>query len=257
MLPDKVIYVYSGKGGVGKSTLSVNLAYAMSLEGYKVGLFDADLSGSSVPIMIGKLEEKKPSFDNFKIIPGEYGGIYCNSLGFITEPVEGGYWHGKYLEGVLNQLLFETDWNDSEVLVIDLPPGINEVHRNLFSRLNGKCIIVTTPQDLSYIDTIRGMEMLNRFKIDMIGVVENMSHYVCECGQVDKVFKGDTKKNLCEPFNLELLLKIPLNSKISQYSNRGIPFFINDICDESSSFRELSKLVVINYDSYKTVRPTN
>jgi ATP-binding protein involved in chromosome partitioning len=255
--PPKVIYVYSGKGGVGKSTVCVNLAYALALHGVKVGLFDADLSGPSIPTMVQRLEQAPPRLLNFKVIPGVYGDVVVNSIGFISEPVEGGYWQGKYLEGVLYQML-HTDWQGAEVLVIDLPPGVGEIHRAIFSALRGKAIIVTTPQDLSYSDSVRAIEMLNRMNVDIIGVVENMAYYHCDCGKIQAIFKGNTERDFCAPHGLSLLHRLPINSQISEGSNSGIPFIVSHgQMHESLAIASLARHVYEAYDQFKTVRPTN
>lgn len=225
-LPKRVLFIYSGKGGVGKSTFCVNLAYAMALQGIKIGIFDADLFGPSIPVMVNQIEKTPPRFDNFRILPGRYGDVWINSLGFISKPIEGGYWHGKYLEGLLNQLLFKTDWQDIDMLLIDMPPGVGELHRMLLHGVEGQVLLITTPQDLSYNDTIRAIEMSHRMKKEIIGIVENMSYYNCQCGLTVKIFEGNTEESLCKPFDLNILLKMPLNSRISQYSNKGIPFIL-------------------------------
>lgn len=257
-VPEKVIYVYSGKGGVGKSTICVNLAYALALQGVKVGLFDADLSGPSIPVMVRAIETQPPRFDNFRVIPGLYGGVFVNSIGFICEPVEGGYWQGKYLEGVLHQMLLDTDWQGIDTLVIDMPPGVGELHRTIFSKIPGKALIVTTPQNVSYSDTIRAIEMLQRMKIDIVGVVENMSFYICDCGAKSAIFKGNTYDTLCKPYGLELLLQLPVNSEISSHSNSGIPF----ICSNSQhsaaiELMQMTQRIYQHYDQFRFVRPTN
>jgi ATP-binding protein involved in chromosome partitioning len=257
-LAEKVIYVYSGKGGVGKSTICVNLAYAMAKEGYEVGIFDADLSGPSLPDMVKGIEIEKPRFDDFSIIPGKYGDVYVNSIGFISEPVEGGYWHGKYLEGALNQLLYHDKWR-VEVLLIDMPPGNSEIHRILFSKARGKALLVTTPQDLSYSDTIRGVEMLMRIGVDICGVVENMSYYTCECGLTKKIFEGNTEEKLCKPYNINTIINLPIIPAISKSSNGGIPFIVTSNKDDKEviNFRNLGKYIFNEFHNFKSIRPTN
>jgi len=253
-----VIFVYSGKGGVGKSTICVNLAYSLMRQGIKVGLFDGDLSGPSIPTMVRQLEVRPMHFENFKILPGNYGGVYVNSIGFICDPIEGGYWQGKYLEGVLQQLLFATSWYDSDILLIDMPPGVGAIHKAILSRLQGKALIVTTPQDLSYTDTIRAIEMLNRMKVDIVGVIENMAYFMCECGRTSAIFRGDTRKQLCERFNVPLLLQLPLDVEIPATSNAGDPFILaaNQKRDYVEAFHALSLRIYLEYDSFKSIRPT-
>jgi len=258
MIPNKVLYVCSGKGGVGKSTISVNLAYALGEQGIKTGLLDADLYGPSIPLMVSALDYTPPIFYNFIINPGTYGKVKINSLGFFSSPSEGGFWSNKYMEGAFQQLLFDSNWGDTEILVVDMPPGAGNIHTHLFTKMKGKAIIVTTPQDLSYIDAKRGIETLNRLGIDIGGIVENMSYYSCECGVNKKIFSGDTKKNLCEPYSLNLLLELPINSKISETNNKGVPFVLeNNMSAEAQKITNLAKTLFDNYSKIKSVRPTN
>jgi len=225
-LPKKVIFVYSGKGGVGKSTVATNLTFALMQLGHSVGLFDADLYGPSVPLMVAGLSATMPTMEGHRVQPGHFGAVRVGSIGFIGEETSGHVWVGDYLTGVLHQLLFDVDW-DSDILVIDLPPGSGEVHHRIAYAISGKALLVTTPQDVSFADTRRGADMLHRLQTPIIGVVENMAANVCPaCGLPQPVFAGDTLERLCRPLNLSLLASLPLLPSLSEQGNRGIPYVI-------------------------------
>lgn len=225
-LPARVLFVYSGKGGVGKSTVAVNLAFAISQIGFSVGLFDADLYGPSVPLMVSGLSASQPRMEAHRVQPGRFGGVLVGSIGFIGEENSGHLWTGEYLTGVLHQLLYDADWN-ADILLIDLPPGAGEIHHRIASTVPGKALIVTTPQDVSYADTRRGVDMLHRLQVGIIGVVENMAVHVCPaCSQPQPLFAGDTMERLCNPLNLPLLASLPLLHDISEQGNRGIPYVV-------------------------------
>lgn len=245
----KVVYVYSGKGGVGKSTVCLNLAYALSYIGVKTAVFDADLSGPSIPTMVSKIEEKPLTMNGLSIVPGVYGGLQISSLGFITKPIDGAFWTGKYLEGALYQLVLSVDW-DADVLLVDLPPGAGNIHQEMFLRMPGKALIVTTPQEVSYVDIIRGVDFIRRLHVEILGVIENMSYFECgECKTREKIFVGDTKKSLCDPLGIELLAELPINPKVCEYSNKGMPYVYmlpNERC--SKRYIKLAENLINQYD---------
>ncbi len=245
----KVLYVYSGKGGVGKSTVCVNLAYSMHENGLKTAIFDADISGPSIPPMVKMLKEKEQTMDGFTIVPGIYGGVKITSFGFISEPVEGGFWSGKYLMGALYQLLFSVNWGDIDILLIDLPPGITNIHQELFLKLQGEILIITTPQAVSHNDVIRSIDFINRLHISVIGVVENMSYYICkECGTEERIFLGDTDKNLCNLCGLTLLEKLPICLEINKFTNTGESFILtNPNHQETKRYKKLAKKIYNKY----------
>lgn len=231
----QVIYVYSGKGGVGKSTFCVNLAYAFSLQGHKTAIFDADLSGPSLPTLVRGVEEQSPRMEQFTVKPGIYAGVEVNSIGLISDPIDSSFWTGRYLKGVLYQLFFSVDW-EAEVLLIDLPPGTSDIHREMFTQMPGKAIIVTTPQEISYVDINRSIDFLERLDIDIVGMVENMSYYQCEaCGCKEKIFVGNTRARLCDVHNIELLAELPIESQLNRLSNIGEPFILQEKESETAS----------------------
>ena len=261
-LPEKLYFVYSGKGGVGKSTICTNLAYSLAQRDVRVGLFDADLCGPSLPTLVKGIMSVQSAYNckGFCLKPEMVGNVYVSSIGYVSECSEGGYWQGKYLEGMLFQLLFGAHWPELDALFIDMPPGVGEVHQILFKNLNGKALIITTPQKLSYTDTIRAIEMLERMNIDIIGVVENMSYYKCRgCGVVESIYAGNTRETLCKPLGLKLLAQLPINSTVNVNSEKGVPFVLDSTGDQEivSELRMLSEEMYHNYTKFKTIRPTN
>lgn len=176
-----LIAVASGKGGVGKSTFSVNLACSLVNEGKKVGLIDADIYGPSIPMLLNKRNEKPMANDNKKIIPVESYGIHFMSFGLFINENEPVIWRGPMLGGVLNQFLFDVDWGDLDVLIIDLPPGTGDMQLSMIQNVvvDG-AIIISTPQDVALLDAVKGLEMFRKLAIPVVGVVENMSYFICD-----------------------------------------------------------------------------
>lgn len=220
-----VIFVYSGKGGVGKSTIALNLAF--SLKGLKVGLFDADLEGPSIPTLINKLkaDSNKIRMKGHIILPLNYGGVKVMSTGFIENSQDGIYLNGYNLEGAINQLLDLETW-DVEVLIIDLPPGTGLIHRYLFENIQGDCVLVTTPQDVCYADTQRGIELINEFNIKIIGEVQNMSYYECShCNQREYILNNN-KKLYSYGNEVKRLLEFPITENLS--NNNGVPIVLGN-----------------------------
>lgn len=246
----KVIYVYSGKGGVGKSSVCVNLAYSFMKKGYKTGIFDGDLSGPSIPSLIRQVPGKRPMFRGGIIKPGVYENVKVNSIGLLDNVVDHTYLSGKYLSGALYQLIFGFDW-DVEILLIDLPPGTSDIHKNLFAGLVGDVLVVTTPQEVSFMDTRRSIEFMRRLNMNILGVVENMAYYRCtHCGSNEMIFAGDTVSVLCNPYDLEMLARFPICTKFSQTSNDGMPYVLAQQESEISCiYNQLIDCILSKYDS--------
>lgn len=219
MSAQQIVFMYGTKGGVGKSTVSVNTAYALQQSGARVGLIDLDLSGPNVPHLISGLEGAAPTMRGFRIEPGTYAGVRVSSLGFFVPPRDVGYLTGRYLEGALQQLLFHDAWDDCDYLVVDLPPGFQELHRQTFTRLQGAMVLITTPHLLSTQDLARGRQLLEHIGVPALGVVENMSHVVCEhCGRDSRLFEL--------PFagaheDLPLLARVPF-AQFQQDPDKGL-----------------------------------
>lgn len=225
----KIIAVASGKGGVGKSTVSVNLALALAKNGAKVGLLDADVYGPSQPLMLNAQGEK-PVVKNGLLQPIIRHGLQSMSMGYLVGEDAAMVWRGPMIGKALQQLIHDTEWTDLDYLVIDLPPGTGDIQLTLCQRipLNG-AVIVTTPQDLALADVIRACEMLNKLSVPILGVVENMSVYHCsKCGHEERVFGAGGGDKLAERFDAEILGRVPLDMRIREMTDHGNPTVVAD-----------------------------
>lgn len=241
----KIIYVYSGKGGVGKSTVCANLAFSLMRQGLSIGIFDADISSPSIPSMVSGLEFSDAKMKNMVIVPSRYENMYISSAGFLSEPIEGSFWVGKYLKGALYQLLYGIDWK-VDILLIDMPPGTSDLHQELFTKIEGDILFITTPQIISYVDVIRSIDFVKRLNISIIGVVDNMAYLKClKCNEIMRLYNGNTKSELCEKMNIDYLMELEMKPEISQYAFKGIPFveYVED--DELKwKYNKLTKIVL-------------
>lgn len=184
-----IIAVASGKGGVGKSTTSVNLALALAAEGATVGILDADIYGPSIPTMLG-LSGYPESQDNKTMMPKVSYGIQTISIGYLIEPDQPMIWRGPMVTNALQQLLNDTNWSNVDYLIVDLPPGTGDIQLTLSQQIPvSGAVIVTTPQDIALIDAQRGLGMFEKVNVPVLGVVENMSMHICsECGHEEAIF---------------------------------------------------------------------
>ena len=244
----KVIAVASGKGGVGKSTVSVNLALSLKKLNKKVGLLDADIYGPSLPILLGKRDEKHKANDQKKIIPLEAHGLRFMSFGLFIKEGEPVIWRGPMLGGVLNQFLFDVDWGELDYLIIDLPPGTGDVQLSMIQSVSvDGSIIVSTPQDVALLDAIKGFNMFTQVKTPVLGMVENMSSFICsECGASHDIFGNGGVKTEVEKLETNLLGQVPLDIKLRKGSDEGKPYmaFNFDEGDEvSKSYMAIAKNV--------------
>lgn len=229
LLPNvkNVIAVASGKGGVGKSTTSVNLALALAAEGATVGLLDADIYGPSQPQMLG-LSGKPDTKDGKSMEPKEAHGIQVMSIGFLVDTETPMVWRGPMVTGALEQLLRDTNWRDLDYLVIDLPPGTGDIQLTLAQKIpvTGS-IIVTTPQDIALLDARKGLKMFEKVGIPILGIVENMSTHICSnCGHEEHIFGAGGGELMCKDYNVDLLGSLPLDIKIREQSDSGTPTVI-------------------------------
>ncbi|WP_341632301.1 Mrp/NBP35 family ATP-binding protein [Sphingomonas agri] len=237
-----VIAVGSGKGGVGKSTVSANLAIALARAGKKVGLIDADVYGPSQPTLLGRHD--KPTAENEKLIPVEAHGIRFLSLGQLVSPGHALAWRGPMATGALANLI-DADWGDSELLIVDLPPGTGDVQLSLIQRSRpAGALIVSTPQDLSLIDARRAVDLFNKTSVPVIGIIENMATYSCpHCGGTSHPFGVGGAEAAATDMGVPFLGRLPLSIAIREASDAGQPPAASDTA-EARPFADLaSKLL--------------
>jgi ATP-binding protein involved in chromosome partitioning len=245
-LVKNVIAVASGKGGVGKSTTSVNVALALAETGARVGLLDADIYGPNVPLMMGLKQKPQLHSDGGKIIPSRSYGIKLMSIGFFLDEDNPVIWRGPMVHGAIQQFLRDVDWGELDYLVIDLPPGTGDAPLSLSQLipLSG-VVIVTTPQDVALQDVAKGMAMFRRLEVPVIGVVENMSYFVCpNCSERHEIFGQGGGERIAQQFGVPFLGKIPLQPKIRVGGDQGRPVVITDPdAPESVAFRAVAGAV--------------
>ncbi len=223
-----IIAIASGKGGVGKSTFAVNFAISLSKNGNKVGILDADIYGPSIPRMIGISD--KPKVNNNKLIPLENHGIKCMSIGFLIEDDTPAIWRGPMIMKALEQMFNGVDWGQLDYLIIDLPPGTGDAQLSLAqnSKLSGS-IIVSTPQDIALIDARKGINMFNKVNVPILGIVENMSYFICDsCKTRHEIFSNGGAKEAAKEFNINFLGEIPINQNLRIQSDVGNPLCISE-----------------------------
>ena len=220
-----IIAVASGKGGVGKSTTATNLALALSNSGLSVGMLDADIYGPSLPRLLGITDRRPESSDNKMMIPVSAHGIVCNSIGFLINEESPIIWRAPMAVGALEQLLRETLWGELDALIIDMPPGTGDVHLSLCQKLPlSGAVIVSTPQDIALIDARRGLNMFRKVGVPVMGIIENMSHYICpNCGHEAHIFGHGGAREESHRLQTEFLGEIPLDPVIRVTSDDGAP----------------------------------
>lgn len=249
---DNVIAISSGKGGVGKSTITSNLATSLSKMGFKVGILDSDIYGPSIPTMFD-VESSRPAsvkIDNKSMIePIENYGVKILSIGFFTEPNQAVIWRGPMASKALNQMIFDTNWGELDFLLVDLPPGTGDIHLSIVQSipLNG-AIVVSTPQKVALADAKRGISMFNQKNIEVpvLGLIENMAYFVPEDMPEKKyfIFGKDGVRNLADDSSVPFLGLVPLFKSIREASDFGHPASLQDNSVISKSFEEIAKNVV-------------
>jgi len=222
------IAVASGKGGVGKSTVAVNLAVALAKEGAMVGLVDADLYGPSIPLMMGI--SGRPEMRGQRLLPMEKWGVKVMSIGFLIDPMQAVIWRGPMASGAIKQFMSDVEWGELDYLVFDLPPGTGDIQLTLVQTipLTG-AVIVTTPQDISLADARKGFAMFEKVNVPVLGIIENMSYYVCtHCGQREEIFDNGGGKRAADELGVPFLGEIPIYTSIRVSGDTGKPIVMND-----------------------------
>ena len=224
-----VIAVASGKGGVGKSTTTTNLALALAAEGARVGILDADIYGPSQPMMMG-ISGRPESEDGKTMEPMHNHGVQVMSIGFLVDDDQAMIWRGPMATQALDQLLRQTNWDDLDYLLVDMPPGTGDIALTLSQRvpLTG-AVIVTTPQDIALIDAKKGLTMFEKVGVPILGIVENMAVYCCpNCGHTEHIFGADGGKRMAEQYKVDHLGSLPLNASIRAQADAGRPTVVAD-----------------------------
>ncbi len=220
-----LIAVASGKGGVGKSTVAVNFALALAQEGARVGILDADIYGPSQPRMLGLLGRRPRSNDGKTLEPIPAHDVVAMSIGFLVADEQPMAWRGPMVTSALNQLLTQTNWGELDYLIIDMPPGTGDIQLTLAQRVPvSGAVIVTTPQDIALADARKGLEMFQKVSVPVLGIVENMSVFVCpNCGHEERIFGERGGENLSREYGLPLLGQLPLDRRVREETDSGAP----------------------------------
>lgn len=258
LLPDveHVVAVASGKGGVGKSTVAANLAVSLAKLGHRVGIVDADIYGPSMPMMFGIAE--RPRIEGNRVIPFERYGVKVMSLGFIVETDTPVIWRGPMVMKALEQLLVDVEWGALDYLVVDLPPGTGDAQLTITQKvpLSG-AVIVTTPQDVALIDARKGLAMFRKVNVPVVGIVENMSTFVCpHCGGETDIFKSGGGARTAELLETRFLGAIPLDREVVLGGDAGKPIAVaNPDGPHAQAFRRVAEAVAEEAEKQAAEKP--
>ncbi len=240
-----IIAIASGKGGVGKSTVAVNLALALSVEGATVGILDADIYGPSQPTMLGK-KMKPESKDGKTLEPIMSYDLQSMSIGYLVDEETPMIWRGPMVTQALEQLLRDTNWKDIDYLIVDMPPGTGDVQLTLAQKVPVTgAIIVTTPQDIALLDARKGLKMFEKVEIPVLGVVENMSTHICsKCGHEEHIFGAGGGQKMADQYDVDFLGALPLDMRIREETDAGKPTVVADPeCRVSQIYRDIARRV--------------
>lgn len=242
-----IIAVASGKGGVGKSTTTANLALALAAEGASVGILDADIYGPSQPMMMG-ISGQPESHDGKSMQPLQNHGVQVMSIGFMVQPDQAMIWRGPMATQALDQLLRQTDWHELDYLLVDMPPGTGDIALTLSQRvpLTG-AIIVTTPQDIALIDAKKGLTMFEKVGVPILGIVENMAVHVCtSCGHAEHIFGAEGGKRMAAEYKVDYLGALPLTMKIREQADSGCPTVVAEPDGEVAAlYKQVARTVAV------------
>ncbi len=242
-----IIAVASGKGGVGKSTVAVNLALALAAEGARVGVLDADIYGPSQPTMLG-ISGKPESVDGQTIEPMENHGLQMSSIGLLIDVDQPMVWRGPMVTQALQQLLAQTNWKDLDYLVVDLPPGTGDIQLTLAQQVPVTgAVIVTTPQDIALIDARKGLKMFEKVGIPILGIVENMAVHVCSnCGHAEHIFGAEGGAKMAKQYGVEHLGSLPLDIRIREQADAGRPTVVAEPDSAiTATYKEIARKVAV------------
>jgi ATP-binding protein involved in chromosome partitioning len=222
-----IVAVASGKGGVGKSTTAVNIALALAQAGLRVGILDADIYGPSLPLLFA-IDEKPRSANGKKILPIEKYGVKCMSIGFLVPADTPTIWRGPMVMGALQQLMGDVEWGELDAMIVDMPPGTGDAQLTMAQRVPlAGAVIVSTPQDLALIDARKGLNMFRKVDVPVLGIVENMSYFVCpHCGERSDVFTHGGARRAAETMGVPFLGEVPLDMAIREASDKGKPIVV-------------------------------
>jgi ATP-binding protein involved in chromosome partitioning len=241
-----IIAIASGKGGVGKSTTAVNLAYALIAEGASVGILDADIYGPSVPTLLG-LKGAKPSSDDGKLLtPINANGLSAMSLGFLVDEDDATVWRGPMASRAFSQLLNETDWQGIDYLIVDMPPGTGDIQLTLSQQVPvAASVVITTPQDIALADAIKGIAMFEQVKVPVLGIIENMSYHQCEsCGHQSHLFGEGGGQRVANKYDTQLLGQLPLDVSIRRDADQGVsPLLTDNTSNISEQYRKIARTI--------------
>lgn len=246
-----VIAVASGKGGVGKSTIAVNLATGLSKAGAKVGILDADIYGPSQGVMLGIVEGRRPEVRDEKFfVPIKVHGIEAMSMSMLVSERTPMVWRGPMASGALQQLLNQSLWSDLDYLIVDMPPGTGDIQLTLSQQVTlGGTVIVTTPQDIALADARKGMEMFAKVDVPILGIIENMSYFECDqCGKRHQIFDSSGGSRVAKEYGTKLLGEFPLNAQLRELTDNGTPPVTVDPASQvSQSFVECARLIAATH----------
>jgi ATP-binding protein involved in chromosome partitioning len=243
-----IVAVASGKGGVGKSTVAANLALALSAEGARVGVLDADIYGPSQPTMLG-ITGRPVSIDNRTLEPMENHGLQMCSIGLLIDADQPMVWRGPMVTQALQQLLAQTNWNDLDYLVVDMPPGTGDIQLTLAQQVPVTgVVIVTTPQDIALMDAKKGLKMFEKVGIPILGIVENMAVHICsQCGHSEHIFGAEGGQKMATEYGVDYLGSLPLDIRIREHADSGRPTVVAEPDSEVTRiYKEIARKVAVH-----------